>query len=202
MAAEWVRRCYKICSFTACAWGGGHFLQVSPCAAALCTSDENSAGTAALVPHRWYRSTGTAALVPQRCWGCCWAVLAQPQGLLCLRPQNRRSREAGAGSGLGGDVAGAADPNWCSIPYDVTLSNKNSGKAGGKGNVRGYGVCLPKQLRPRFLGGGWMSACQWKRANELLILLCYRAQLLLSVLNCHYLYPWVFLLSFYFLLTP
>lgn len=63
MAAEWVRRCYKIRSFTACAWGGGHFLQGSPCAAALCTSDENSAGTAPVVPQRWYRSAGTAAVL-------------------------------------------------------------------------------------------------------------------------------------------
>lgn len=30
------------------------------------------------------------------------------------------------------------------MPYDLMLSNKNCGKRGGKRDVYGYGVCLPK----------------------------------------------------------
>lgn len=86
--------------------------------------------------------------------------------------------------------------------FHTMLSNKSSGKAGERGDICGNAICLPKQLlcvlRPCFSGSVWASASQWEVANEFVFLLCLHIELLLSILNCHYLNQWVFLLSFCF----
>jgi len=47
------------------------------------------------------------------------------------------------------------------IPYDIMLS---PGKEGGRVDINGYGVCLPRQqvhvLRRCCPGSVWTSACQ------------------------------------------
>lgn len=71
--------------------------------------------------------------------------------------------------------------NVYSIVYGVALSNKSWGKEGGRRDVCGYGVCLPKypwgMLRPCFPGGGFASACWWETVNGFFHLLCLYAQL-------------------------
>lgn len=47
-------------------------------------------------------------------------------------------------------------------------------------------------MRPSFPGDGWTPACPWQVRNEFLGLLCLPVQLLLYLLNCLYLNPWVF----------
>ena len=50
-------------------------------------------------------------------------------------------------------------------------------------------------MEPCFPGDGWIPACWWGAVNEFLILPCLSEQLLLYLLNCLYLNPWVFSLS-------
>lgn len=45
--------------------------------------------------------------------------------------------------------------------YDVVVSNKSSGKEGRRGDVQGYGVCLPNMAihaEALISRSGWMSA--------------------------------------------
>ena len=46
-------------------------------------------------------------------------------------------------------------------------------------------------MEPCFPGDGWTPACPWEVVNEFLVLLCLHARLLLYLLNCSYLNPWV-----------
>lgn len=61
---------------------------------------------------------------------------------------------------------------------------RSLGKGKRREGVRGYGVCLSKQLvgvlMPHFPENGWTPACQWDVLNEFLFLLCLHAQLVLS----------------------
>lgn len=95
-------------------------------------------------------------------------------------------------------LGSAAHPNWqkgCSVPSDVLLSDKSWGEGEGRGNICGYGICIPIPepppgvLRLSFLGSGWTPACQWKAVNQFLLPLCLGTQLFLSILKCHFLHP-------------
>ena len=57
-------------------------------------------------------------------------------------------------------------------------------------------------MEPCFPGDGWTPAYQWELVNEFLVWLCLRAQLLLYLLNCLYLNPWVFSLLLFWLSPP
>lgn len=93
--------------------------------------------------------------------------------------------------------------------YSIHKTSRSAGKTQGKeeegGNIRSYGVCLPKQalgvLSPCFPGCGWTSASRWEVVCEFLVLLshaafatCIKLSLTWSIL--------AFSLSFYFLLIP
>lgn len=87
--------------------------------------------------------------------------------------------------------------SFCSISYSTILSNKSSGKGEEMQNTF---VVFPSNcmLWPCFPESSQTSVSQWKVVNEFLFpQLVHR--LLLSLLNCHYLKPWVFLPSFHFL---
>ena len=81
---------------------------------------------------------------------------------------------------------------WCHAQH-IKLGGRRR-----KGETFGVVVFVfPSNLRvmePCFPGDGWTPVCRWEAVNEFLVLLCLRAQLLLSLLNCLYLSPWVFLL--------
>lgn len=89
-----------------------------------------------------FRSATKTVLVTQS-FSCCWAVLAQGQGLLCF-PLYEPSSHLGLGKRMTGHTARTADLNRLkkySTPYNATLSNKTGG-----------GV-VPKQL----LLGNWLG---------------------------------------------
>lgn len=65
----------------------------------------------------------------------CWAALAQDQGFFFPTLPPPPVGRLGMDKRLGSNIATTADPNWIkrySIPYDITLSNKSSGKGGWK----------------------------------------------------------------------
>lgn len=73
----------------------------------------------AACPQLCFGFVTTPALAALQCFGCCWMLLAQPQGflLLTLLPWECSSR--------------ITDPNWpwgYSVSYNATLRNKNSGR--------------------------------------------------------------------------
>jgi len=68
------------------------------------------------------------------------------------------ARRLGVHKKLGGDTAGTAEQG--DIPCHMTSCSaiKAEGQEGGRGDVQGYGVCLPKSLlhvmKPGFRGDG------------------------------------------------
>lgn len=93
----------------------------------------------------------------------------------------------------------AADPSWPEwypTAYDGMLSNKSSGKGGGRGEVRGYNFWLPKKP-PRhaeaMLSRKWLNICLLMESSKWITyfaLLAYAT--LLHLLNCLNLNSWVF----------
>ena len=65
-------------------------------------------------------------LITQGCFSSCWAGLRELRPFLPLTPPQQQAGGGGGGhKGLGGEMAGTADPNWpkgCPTPYGVRLS--------------------------------------------------------------------------------
>lgn len=85
----------------------------------------------------------------------------------------------------------------CHILHCATaLSRKSPRRRGGRGDISGYGVCLPIQpldvLRPCL--PGQTPACWWEARNELLSFPCAQG-FFLFLLSCHYVDPQVCLPS-------
>lgn len=112
---------------------------------------------------------------------------------------------------LGEDTDRTAETNYpkgYSVPYDLMLSNKNSGKRGaGRGGdtfmVMAHAFPSNHYMRWGTTCPKVSGRCLTIGSSEWISLFAFLdTQLLLSLLKCHYLDPPVFLLSFYFLPIP
>lgn len=123
-------------------------------------------------------------LVAHLCFGYCRTCLHSIKAfsLLPSPPVSRLRAE----KRLGGDTAKRADQIWSMhylIPYDILLSSESSGR-GGRRDLCGSGICLPKQpLRFCLASQGAASAGEWQTLLTFLSM-----QLLLFLLKCHCLY--------------
>ena len=107
---------------------------------------------------------------------------------------------------LWGDTTRTGDPDWTKgypIPYNIMISNKHWGNEGGREGLSEWWYFSSQETimhdEPCFPRSDWAPACQCEIMNEFLVLFCWSVHLLLYLVNCLYLSPWVLaLLPFWF----
>lgn len=139
-------------------------------------------------------------------FGLCWAALAQHQGLFCLLP-HLSSEEVvgtwGAGRGTQPGQLIPADPRDISYHIWHHAHHLELGEDEGSGrDLEWWLFVFPSnhcvRWSPAYLGYGRTPGFPWGVVNKFLVLLCFPAQLLLYLLNCPCLNPWVFSLLVWF----
>jgi len=124
-------------------------------------------------------------LMPPQCGGYCWPVLAEPPGFLFPHPYGR----------------GCSWDSWPKLTkgkFHTTSCSviKTQGKMGERGLFVVMAFVFSSQLSehqvPDFQGVSGQLPADGKWWMNSSFFLCLHMQLLLSLLNCHYLGPWVF----------
>ena len=144
-------------------------------------------------------------LITQGCVSSCWAGLTQRQGLCCCS-HLPTSEEAGGARGAGRGHSRDSCPQLTPGMFQTIwrrAQHRELGEEGGRGGCwewRRLSAQVTVTCDGALLSWRWLDTClPWEVLNEFLGLLCLCAWLLLYLLNCLYLNPWVFsLLCFQF----
>jgi len=142
--------------------------------------------------------TKTVLMIAQGYFSPWWAVLTRGKGLFSSS-HHTTSDQVVVQKKLGGDTAGTADPSWpkgCPTSYGVLLNSRTWGMNEEEGTFGVMTSVFPSDRkvwwRPVFLEmAEHLSADGKQRINFLFSFACM-VQLLLYLLNCIYLKPWVF----------